>query len=138
MRGTRDTEDASRESPGTWLGKSGRATFARILRREDSWATKLSAAAAEIGWWGAFRRHRRAQKARKRPAAIRLAAGARRWHRTKLDGAADRREHGAGGCGDEESERERQRKERMHGRATVLGRARNKDAGCAWNIEAGH
>lgn len=37
---------------------------------------------------GAYRRHRWAQKARKRPVAIRLAGWDRRWHRTKLESTA--------------------------------------------------
>ncbi|KAK1127995.1 hypothetical protein K0M31_003488 [Melipona bicolor] len=70
---------------------SGRVTFSRILRGEDSRSAELALEGEWKRGGGVRRRYRRAQKARKRPAAIRLAACDRRWHRTKLDGGADRR-----------------------------------------------
>lgn len=79
---------------------------------------------------GAYRRHRWAQKARKRPVAIRLAGWDRRWHRTKLESTASvavRIERGKR----RERERKRRGRERErgsvctgeHSRATVLERA---------------
>lgn len=72
---------------------------------------------------GAYRRHRWAQKARKRPVAIRLAGWDRRWHRTKLESTA------SVAVRIERDEKERGRIEREresggeHSRATVLERA---------------
>lgn len=66
---------------------------------------------------GAYRRHRWAQKARKRPVAIRLAGWDRRWHRTKLESTASvavRIERG--------KRRERERKRR--------GREREREGAC--------
>lgn len=75
---------------------------------------------------GAYRRHRWAQKARKRPVAIRLAGWDRRWHRTKLESTASvavRIERGKR----REGESKRRERESVcsgeHSRATVLERA---------------
>lgn len=84
---------------------------------------------------GAYRRHRWAQKARKRPVAIRLAGWDRRWHRTKLESTASvavRIERGKR----REGERKKGEREREsvcageHSRATVLERA--GDEGDEW------
>lgn len=67
---------------------------------------------------GAYRRHRWAQKARKRPVAIRLAGWDRRWHRTKLESTASvavRIERG------KRDEKERGRIEREW-RVSIVGR----------------
>ena len=81
---------------------------------------------------GAYRRHRWAQKARKRPVAIRLAGWDRRWHRTKLESTAsvavriERGKRREGESKRRERERERERESVCsgeHSRATVLERA---------------
>ena len=74
---------------------------------------------------GAYRRHRWAQKARKRPVAIRLAGWDRRWHRTKLESTASvavRIERGKRREGESKRREKERERERACVAASIVGR----------------